>query len=84
MTTEAKLLERARKLGLEISNTKAILDSLEKARDSLEAARGQLSTVIDEMRMQTTVSKERTAWCIRELDKLRDQISKSLPPGGGS
>jgi hypothetical protein len=79
--TEQALLEKARKLGLEVANTKALLESLDKARESLEAARGQISAIIDEMRMQTTVSKERTAWCIRELDKLRNQISQSLPPG---
>jgi len=74
------LLDKARNLGLEVSDTRTLIESLDKARDSLEAARRQLDIIIDEMRMQTTVSKERTSWCIRELDKLRAQIEAGMPP----
>jgi chromosome segregation ATPase len=78
--TQKELREKAKRLGVEIAKSDTILQALEKARGSLEGARAQISMVVDEMRMQTTISKERIAWCIAELDKLRADIEDALPP----
>lgn len=87
--TETGLLARAKKLGIDIHDTNSMLaalersaDSLDLAHDSLEAARKQISHIVDEVRMQTTLSKERVKWLTNELDKLQDQIAKSSPPEG--
>jgi chromosome segregation ATPase len=72
--TDTGLLERARKLGIEISDTTSMLDSLEKSSDSLEAARHQISSICDELRMQSSLSRERLKWLTQELDKLQAQV----------
>jgi DNA-binding transcriptional regulator GbsR (MarR family) len=78
--TEIGLLERARKLGIDIKDTDSMLQAMERQADSLEAARNQISHILDELRMQTTLSKERVKWLTRELDSLQVQIRKSSPP----
>jgi hypothetical protein len=75
--TDASLLERAKKLGIDIKDTDIWLDRLEKAR-------GQMSNSSDEFRMQVTVIRERLAWLMREFDKLQDRIATSSPPGGSA
>ena len=79
--TEMGLIERAKKLGIDISDTKSMLDALERAANSLEAARHQISTIVDEMRMHTSLSRERVRWLTRELDGLNARIGKSTRPG---
>ena len=74
--TETGLLERAQKLGIEIKETTSMLDALQKSSDSLEAARHQISTICDELRMQNTLSRERLRWLTHELDKLQAQVVK--------
>ncbi len=78
--TETGILERAKRLGIDIKDTSSMLAALEKSAESLEAARHQISHIVDEMRAQTTLSKERVRWLTNELDKLSTQIGKS-PPG---
>jgi chromosome segregation ATPase len=65
--TDQGLLERAKKLGIDIRDTKILVDSI-------EGARSQLSTALDEMRMTSTVLRERINWLIRELDALQKEI----------
>lgn len=72
--TETGLIERAKKLGIDITDTKSMVEALERNADSLEAARHQISTIVDEVRMQTTLSRERLRWLTRELDKLQLQM----------
>jgi len=82
--TEQGLLERAKRLGIDIKDTKSMLEALETSARSLEAARHQISHIVDEMRMQTTLSKERVKWLTRELDKLQAQIATSNLPGNSA
>jgi uncharacterized membrane protein len=42
--------------------------------DAIEGARRQLSVATDELRGQTTATKERVTWLIRELDRLAAQV----------
>lgn len=79
--TETGLLERAKRLGIDIKDTDSVLTALERTADSLEAARVQISRVVDEVRMHNTLSKERVKWLTQELDKLRAQIDQSSSPG---
>lgn len=72
--TQREQLDKAARLGVDIKNTELLLDRL-------EGARGQLSNAHDELRMQTTVMKERVAWLIRELDSLRAEVKSSMPQG---
>jgi uncharacterized coiled-coil protein SlyX len=58
-----------------------MLDALENSSRGLEAARSQISHIVDEMRMQTSLSRERLRWLTAELDKLQDLMRKSSPPG---
>jgi hypothetical protein len=66
--TEQGLLERARKLGIDIRDTKTMVDSI-------EGARLQLSSALDEIRMTGTVLRERLNWLIREMDALEKELS---------
>jgi predicted GTPase len=66
---EDLLRERAERLKSDIEDTKAILDAIERLRY-------QLDTVSDELRWVTTITKERTAWLITELDKLKAEVAK--------
>ncbi len=79
--TETGLVERAKKLGIDISDTKSMLDALERAANSLEAARHQISNIVDEMRMHTSLSRERVRWLTNELDTLNHRIGRSTLPG---
>jgi chromosome segregation ATPase len=72
--TDRKLLERAKQLGIDVKDTEQLLQRL-------EGARNQLSSAYNELRMQTTVIRERVAWLIQELDKLQDQIRRLPQPG---
>lgn len=82
--TDTALLARAKKLGIDIKDTGSMLAALEASARSLEAARHQISHIVDEMRMQTSLSRERMRWLTAELDKLQAQIVKSSPPGGSA
>ena len=66
--TEQGLIERAKKLGIDIKDTKSMVESL-------EGARHQLSTALDEVRMTGTVLRERLNWLIREMDALQKELS---------
>jgi dynactin complex subunit len=79
--TDTGLLERARRLGIDIADTNSMIDALERNANSLEAARHQISNIVDEVRMQNTLSRERVKWLTQELDKLEGLMRRSLPPG---
>ena len=68
-------LKTAKKLGIDITDTKSMVDALERNAESLEAARHQISHIVDEVRMQTTLSRERLRWLTRELDKLQLKVA---------
>lgn len=70
--TERAILERAAKLRLDVKNTEVLLERLEGARDHLSSAH-------DELRMQTTVIRERVAWLIAELDRLQADVRLGMP-----
>lgn len=70
--TDRKLMDRAREMGLQVEDTQKLLEAIEGARQ-------QLSVASDEMRMTTTVIRERLAWLIGEMDKLRAQIATWKP-----
>jgi chromosome segregation ATPase len=82
--TDTRLLERARRLGIDIADTNSMIDALERNANSLEAARHQISNIVDEVRMQTTLSRERVKWLTQELDKLQDLMRRSSPPSGAT
>lgn len=73
--TDTGLIDRAKKLGIDITDTKSMVDALERNAESLEAARHQISHIVDEVRMQTTLSRERLRWLTRELDKLQLKVA---------
>lgn len=67
--------DRAARIAAGIEDSKALTESLQKACDSLEAARGQMDMAEGELRGQAYVIKERLLWLISEFDKLRTDIS---------
>lgn len=73
--TEQGLIERAKRLGIDIKDTASILDAMERQAASLEAARSQISGVVDEVRMHNTLSRARLRWLTEELDKVQAQLA---------
>ncbi len=57
-----------------INDTNGILDRI-------EAARGQLSVLGDEMRGQQTILRERISWLTREMDALKLTLQTLAPKG---
>lgn len=66
------LLADAKRLQVAIEDTQGILDRI-------EAARGQLSVLGDELRGQTSIIKERVQWIIREMDELKRLVRLVKP-----
>lgn len=71
------LLADTVRLEKEIRDTQGIYERI-------EAARGQLSMLGDEMRGQTVIIKERCNWLIRELDALKGMIQANTTQPGGT
>lgn len=63
------LLADAKRLQVAIEDTQGILDRI-------EAARGQLSVLGDELRGQNSIIKERLQWIIREMDELKRLVKQ--------
>lgn len=61
-----------------IEDTQNIIGKISEATDRVELARGHLSAIGDELRMQVTVTRERCAWLMREHDRLRAEMEKIL------
>ena len=57
------------------------INSTQGVLDSIEAARGQLSVLGDELRGQTTIIRERIAWLIREMDAIKIALAALAPKG---
>jgi hypothetical protein len=70
LVKDRERLERA------IHDTKAIMDGIDVAVDRVEAARGQISVLGDEIRNQQTISRARLAWLIAEVDRIREDMAK--------
>jgi hypothetical protein len=60
------------------------IDSTQGILDSIEAARGQLSVLGDELRGQTTIVRERVAWLIRQMDVLKFKLEALATTDGTS
>lgn len=68
--TEQKLIDKAKRLGVDVRDTEQLVQRL-------EGARNQLSSALDELRMLTTVTRERIVWLIGKMDELEAELRKT-------
>lgn len=76
-----ELRQRERELRKNSDNIDIMLAAMKSAADRLHLDLDGLNLTADEMKGQLRIVKERQAWLIGEIDKLRSRLAKQTWPG---
>lgn len=76
-----ELIEKERAVRKQIEDVDLMIKAVDAGRDRLESGLDGLYLSSEEMKGQIRILKERQAWLIGELDKLRRQIATYSLPG---
>lgn len=69
-----KMRERERELRISVDDVKTMTDAIDGVHGKFHAGLDDVYMSSEEMKGQIRIIKERQAWLIGELDKLRDEL----------
>lgn len=80
-TDREELRQRQRELRKNVADIDKMIAAMKGASDRLHLSLDELNLNTDEIKGQLGIVKERQAWLIAEIDKLRAKIAKQTWPG---